>query len=249
MSPRRILILGGTTEAVELAGLLEADPDFQPISSLAGRTGTPRPVPGEIRVGGFGGPDGLAGYLSSQSIDMLVDATHPFAAQITEHAVIAARAADRPLLRLERPRWQRQPEDRWIEAADTADAARCLPTDARRIFLAIGRQDLAPFSGRENQWFLLRTIDPPATPPVLLRFACVTGRGPFSVEAELALLRKHRIDTIVSKNSGGEASYAKIAAGRALGLPVVMIRRPAAPSGDRAVTVAEALDWLRRTDR
>ncbi len=248
MAPKRVLILGGTTEAIRLAEALAAKPDCNPVTSLAGRTRHPARVAGQLRTGGFGGPEGLKEYLTRESVEYLVDATHPFAEQITRHAAIAASAAGIPLLRLDRLPWQPQPGDRWIDAADAADAARCLPAIARRIFLAIGRQDLAPFSGRDGQWFLLRMIDPPAAPPNLSRFACVTGRGPFSVEAELALLREHGIDTIVSRNSGGDASYAKIAAGRKLGLTIVMIRRPAALPGDRAETVAEALEWLRCAD-
>lgn len=248
MSARRVLILGGTVEAVELAKALDGDPGFEPITSLAGRTRHPASVPGAVRIGGFGGAEGLADYLKANAIDALVDATHPYAVRITQNAVTACAAAGIPRLRLDRPAWTRLPDDRWIDVSDSSEAARHLPEGARRVFLAIGRQDLEPFAHRPDIWFLLRVIDPPDPPPGLDRHEIVLGRGPFSTEAELALLREHRIDTIVSKNSGGDATYAKIVAGRKLRLPIVMIRRPLAPAGDRVETIAEALDWLGRAD-
>ena len=248
MAPRRILILGGTAEAVELAGCLEADPDFHPISSLAGRTATPHPVPGEVRIGGFGGVDGLADYLSSQDIDMLVDATHPFAATISRNAAEACHRLGTPRLRLERPPWTPRSGDRWIRALDAGDAARSLPASARRLFLSIGRQDLGPFSARNDVSFLVRMIEPPSEPLPLARFEMILGRGPFDAEEEESLLTRHRIDTVVSKNSGGDATYAKIAAARKLKLPVIMIDRPGAIPGKRVASVEKVLAWLRSTN-
>lgn len=246
MTPRRVLILGGTVEAAQLAAILDADPNFDPITSLAGRTRSPAPVPGIVRAGGFGGPEGLTRYIIEEAIDLLVDATHPFAEQITRHAAVAAELSDLPRLRLERPAWSRHPDDQWIEVSDIDHAVLGLPSGTRRVFLSIGRQDLAPFTDRDGVWFLLRMIDQRSTPPGLANCTCVFGRGPFAVDAEIGLLREHHIDTVVSKNSGGEATYGKIVAARRLGLPIVMIRRPAAPPGDRAESVGEALDWLRR---
>lgn len=241
MAPRRILILGGTAEAVELAGYLEADPDFRPISSLAGRTSTPQPVPGEARSGGFGGVDGLATYLSSRDIDMLVDATHPFAATMSRNAVEACRRVGTPRLRLQRPPWSPQPGDRWIEARDAGEAANSLPATARRIFLSIGRQDLAAFAGCRDTGFLVRVIEPPSEPLPLASHEVILGRGPFDADAEEALLVRHGIDAIVSKNSGGDATYGKIVAARRLGLPVVMIARPPAPDGPSVPTATAAM--------
>lgn len=245
MTSKRVLILGGTTEAAELARLLEADPGFQPITSLAGRTGTPHPVPGEVRIGGFGGTDGLARYLSSQAIDMLVDATHPFAETISRNANEACEQVGFPWLRLERPPWTRQPGDLWIDAADAGHAAKSLPTNAQRVFLSIGRQDLAPFSARTDVEFLVRMIEPPSEPLPLTRYESILGRGPFDADEEEALLIRHGIDAVVSKNSGGDATYGKIVAARKLNLPVIMIDRPKSLPGDRVESVAKVLAWLR----
>ena len=244
MTPRRILILGGTTEAVELAGFLETDPGFRPISSLAGRTSTPHPVPGEVRSGGFGGVDGLATYLSSQDIDMLVDATHPFAMTMSRNAAEACRRVGTPRLRLERQPWNPQSGDHWIEVPDAGGAADSLPATARRVFLSIGRQDLTAFAGCRDTDFLVRMIEPQSEPLPLARHEVILGRGPFDADAEEALLVRHRIDAIVSKNSGGDATYGKIVAARRLGLPVVMIARPPAPDGPAVPTATAAMGWV-----
>lgn len=244
MAPKRILILGGTTEAVELARLLEADPGCRPITSLAGRTSTPHPVPGEVRIGGFGGADGLAAYLASQNIDMLVDATHPFAATMSRNATDACRRVGTPWLRLDRPPWAQGAGDRWIDVDDADGAARSLPTDVQRIFLSIGRQDLAPFSARTDVAFLVRMIEPPSERLPLARCELILARGPFEAGEEEALLTRHRIDMVVSKNSGGDATYGKIVAARRLGLPVVMIARPPAPDGPSVPTASAAMGWI-----
>lgn len=240
MARHRLLILGGTTEAVELARCVAGRPV---IYALAGRTRAPVMPPVPVRIGGFGGVEGLAAFLRAEGIGAVVDATHPFAATISAHAAEACARVRVPRLRLERPAWQRQPGDRWIEVADIAAAAAALPSGAR-AFLAIGRQELAAFAARDDLWALVRVIDPPERPLPLARCQVVTGRGPFDPAAETALLAAHGIDHVVAKNSGGAASYAKIAAARALGVPVILVRRPEPPPGPRVASVAAALDWL-----
>jgi precorrin-6A/cobalt-precorrin-6A reductase len=236
----RVLILGGTAEAVQLAEVCSAVPDLEIITSLAGRTRAPKPPPGKIRIGGFGGADGLERYLRKEKIDRLVDATHPFAARIGRNAEQACRAARVPRLRLLRPPWQRRPGDRWIEVDSLAEAARRLPPSGR-VFLSVGGSDLDAFAGLQA-WFLVRTIEPPAHS--LERAHWLRARGPFRLEDELALLREHAIEVLVTKASGGEATYAKLAAARQLGLPVIMVRRPPAPPGPVVESVGAALAWL-----
>ena len=238
----RLLILGGTAEAVELARACAARPQIEVISSLAGRTRAPGLPPGEVRIGGFGGAGGLARFLTERAIDRVIDATHPFAVQIGAHAELACREARVPRLRLLRPPWTRTPGDQWIAVADLVEAARRLPGLGSRIFLTIGHQDLAAFAGTEL-WFLVRTIEPPGVLP-LRHGRWLAGRGPFGVEDELALLQTHAIDVLVTKASGGDATYAKLAAARQLGLPVVMVRRPPPQPGPVVDLVEAALAWL-----
>jgi precorrin-6A/cobalt-precorrin-6A reductase len=195
-----------------------------------------------VRVGGFGGAEGLARFLAERRIDRVIDATHPFAAQIGAHAEQACREARVPRLRLLRPPWTREPGDHWIEVADLAEAARRLPELGRRAFLTVGHQDLGAFAGLDL-WFLVRTIEPLGRSS-LRRAEWIAGRGPFGLEDEVALLRAHAIDVLVSKASGGSATYAKLVAARQLGLPVVMVRRPPPPPGPVAHSVAAALAWL-----
>ncbi len=245
MSERtRILILGGTAEASGLARALAEDPRIAAITSLAGRTRAPAVLPGEVRVGGFGGPEALAEYLRSEAIDLVVDATHPFAARISRNAAEACETAGLPRLLLARPAWTPQTGDNWIPANDTEAAAAALPGLGKRAFLAIGRQELAAFAGLTGLWFLLRLVEAPDAPPPLANHHLVLGRGPFAIEQELELLREHGIEVVVSKNSGGAGASAKIAAARELGLPVVMIERPPAPASETAETVEAALAWI-----
>jgi precorrin-6A/cobalt-precorrin-6A reductase len=240
----RVLILGGTAEAVALAETSAARPGVEVISSLAGRTRTPTLPPGEVRTGGFGGAEGLARFLIEGGIHRLIDATHPFAARISAHAEEACRRTQVPRLRLLRPPWQREPNDRWIDVADLAEAARRLPRLGRRVFLTVGHRDLEAFAGLDL-WFLVRTIEPPKTTLPLFRAVhWLAGRGPFAVEDELKLFRAHDIDVLVTKASGGDATYAKLVAARRLGLPVVMIRRPPPPPGPVVGSVEAALAWL-----
>jgi precorrin-6A/cobalt-precorrin-6A reductase len=242
--PRRLLILGGTGEAVALAGRLAGDPRLRVVTSLAGRTRAPARAAGEIRVGGFGGASGLAGYLEQESIGLVVDATHPFAARMAANVARACAETGVPRLKLLRPSWHAVAGDAWIEVPDMASAAEAVGQGGTRVFLSVGRQDLAAFAGLEHVRFLVRSIEPLEAPSPLADCMAIQGRGPFTEEAEAALMRKHRIDLLVSKNSGGGATYAKIAAARTLGLPVVMIARPPAPPGETAATVEEAAAWV-----
>ncbi len=239
----RVLILAGTGEASALAAACVGRGDLEVISSLAGRTRAPKAPPGALRVGGFGGAAGLERFLKLRAIDRVIDASHPFAARIGRHAAAACRAAGVPRLRLLRPPWQAQAGDRWLEVADLAAAAAQLPALGRRAFVTVGQRGLEAFLGLGGVWLLIRTIEPPALPS-LPQALWLQARGPFTLEAELALLRGHAIEVLVTKASGGEATYAKLAAARALGLPVVMVRRPPPPPGPVVATVAEALDWL-----
>jgi precorrin-6A/cobalt-precorrin-6A reductase len=245
VEPRRLLILGGTHEAVALAEAAAALSGLEVITSLAGRTRHPALPSGALRRGGFGGADGLAAYLEEAGIDLVVDATHPFAVRISRHAAEACAGRGLSRLMLVRPAWQPVADDRWIEVPDLAAAATALAGLGRRVFLAVGRTELGAFAALEGCWFLVRLVDPPDGPLPLRDHDVVTGRGPFGLAAERALLTRHRVEALVSKNSGGDGSYAKIAAARALKLPVVMVRRPALPAGERAATASEALGWLR----
>ncbi len=242
--PRRILLLGGTGDSRALAERLAGRDDVEVISSLAGRTEQPTPLPGALRIGGFGGVEALADFLAHEGIDLLVDATHPYAARITDNAAAACRRAGTPRLLVERPPWEKQPGDTWISVPDTEAAARALPGLAKRVFLAVGRGELEAFVGLTDIWFLVRTVDPPGDRLPLQHYEVVLGRGPFEPNGERALFLLHGIQALVTKNSGGEATYAKIAVARELGLPVVMIERPAHEDGETAHSVDEALQWI-----
>jgi precorrin-6A/cobalt-precorrin-6A reductase len=243
----RLLILGGTYEAAALAEAASAAfPDLEVISSLAGRTNAPRTLPGRIRVGGFGGADGIASYLRDEWIGLVIDATHPFAAVISAHAAAACAATGTPRLLLLRPPWQPQPGDQWREVADMAEAARLVGTIARRAFLTVGPRDLAAFADLPHIFFLARLIQPPAEPPPLAHHDLIVARPPFGLDEERALFARHRIDTLVTKQSGGPTE-AKLAAAREAGAKVVMIRRPHKPAGEQVATVAEAIAWLADT--
>ena len=239
----KVLILGGTAEAAALAQRLDTDPRMSVTTSLAGRTRDPAPLAGEVRIGGFGGPEGLGAYLRRHGTRLLIDATHPFAEQITQHAAEACEATGVARLRLVRPPWERREGDDWREAADLPAAVGLVATLGRRVFLTIGRQELSAFAGLTGHHFLVRTIDPPEAPSPLRDCQVVLGRGPFAEDDEAALLQRHRIDLLVAKNSGGLATYGKIAAARRLGLPVVMIERPVEPPSKSVATLGAALIW------
>jgi precorrin-6A/cobalt-precorrin-6A reductase len=241
---RRILILGGTAEARQLAQRLAGRANFAVTLSLAGRTASPAAQGVPVRIGGFGGADGLARHLAAEQVDVLIDATHPYAAQISANAAHAAARAGTALLALRRPPWTARAGDSWIEVADAAEAARALGEKPRRVFLALGRNELRPFTGVPHHYYLVRSVEPVTPPLAVPRADYITGRGPFAEADERALLERHRIDIIVAKNSGAAATYGKIAAARALRLPVILLRRPALPGAPAVETVEAAVAWL-----
>jgi precorrin-6A/cobalt-precorrin-6A reductase len=222
----RVLVLGGTFEASKLADLLAGQSGISSMMSFAGRTTALRAPKIPYRTGGFGGADGLQAYLEAERIDVLVDATHPFAEQISRHAAIAATGANIPLVILSRPAWAAQPGDHWIDVADMAAAAAALGRKPKRVFLTIGRLQIGAFAAAPQHLYLIRTIEPLTISPRFPNYQVIHGRGPFVVEAEEKLLREEAIDVLVTKNSGGEAAFAKILAARNLGLPVIVIARP-----------------------
>ncbi|MGI9436806.1 MAG: cobalt-precorrin-6A reductase [Geminicoccaceae bacterium] len=240
-----MLILGGTSEAAALAEALASQDDLHVINSLAGRTRSPRLLPGEVRIGGFGGVRGLIAFLEDRGINAVVDATHPFATAMSAHADMACRHFGIPRLHLTRPSWPRHPDDRWIEVADTKAAASSLPRVGRRVFLTSGHQDLEAFAELDDVWFLVRTVEPiRSTKP--RHFHWLQAKGPFTEADELALFIDHRIDVLVTKASGGKATYPKVAAARTLHLPVIMIKRPRPPNGPSTEDIPTAVTWLRR---
>ncbi|MER7503773.1 cobalt-precorrin-6A reductase [Nonomuraea pusilla] len=276
---RPVLILGGTAEARALAAELDAA-GLRVVSSLAGRVTNPRLPVGEVREGGFGGPEGLAAWLAAEDVAAMVDATHPFAARMTASAVRASRATGVPLLVLRRPGWREEPGDAWHRTGSLEEAAALLqqrvrlrragqdradrpplrqpvrlpgagparadrPSVPLRVFLTTGRRSLPVFSGLDGAWFLARSVDPPE-PPVPANVQVLLDRGPYTVEGERALIREHRLDVLVTKDSGGDMTRAKLVAARELGLPVVMVDRPPLPPGVGLVgTAAEAARWAR----
>lgn len=239
-----MLLLAGTAEAAALSALLADRSDVAVTASLAGHTRSPAPMPCPVLTGGFGGVDGLVRELRAGSYDALVDATHPFSRVMPHNAAAAAATAGVPRLRLLRPPWIRGPGDEWHEVADVAAAAAALPAlGARRVLLTVGRLDLAPFAGVPGVHSVVRSIERPEPLP-LANATVVLARGPFTLADELDLLREHDIDTIVSRNSGGDATAAKLGAARALGVGVVMVRRPPVPAGPVAGTPEAALAWI-----
>jgi precorrin-6A/cobalt-precorrin-6A reductase len=223
----RILILGGTSEARQLAERLADDPNVAPILSLAGRTRNPTLPAIAHRIGGFGGIAGLIAYLKKESIDCVVDATHPFAEQMSAHAEAACRACAIPLALFTRPPWVQREGDRWQEIDDVEAAVDALGEKSRRVFLTVGRLQLPAFEAAPHHFYLIRSIDAPEPAPRLPHHQIVLARGPFALDEERHLLGQEKIEIIVTKNSGGEATYAKIEAARTLGLPVILIRQPA----------------------
>lgn len=242
------MILGGTTEARELASRLADDTRYETAISLAGRTADPRPQPVKTRIGGFGGAEGLATFLSTEQVALVVDATHPFAARISHNAAAAAQAAQVRLLALRRPEWQAEVGDNWIGVGSVAEAVAALGDVPRRVFLAIGRQEAFHFEAAPQHSYIIRSVDP-VTPPLSLPDAtAILATGPFAEADEIELLKAHRIDVIVAKNSGGAATYGKIAAARKLGIAVIMVerRKPAdVPSVGDCDAALERIDqWL-----
>ncbi|MEU8933666.1 cobalt-precorrin-6A reductase [Streptomyces sp. NPDC048409] len=243
MSPH-VLILGGTTEARELAAALDAHPGVRVTTSLAGRVTRPGALAGEVRVGGFGGAQGLADWLRAAGVDALVDATHPFAGTITANAVRAADRAGVPALVLRRPGWRPGPGDRWHPVPSLPAAAGLLPRFGPRVLLTTGRLGLSVFAHLADRHFVVRSVEPPE-PPMPPHTEVLLARGPFTVADETALLQENLIDVLVTKDSGGAATAAKLTAARELGLPVVVVRRPPLPAGVTAVPdVAAVLERL-----
>jgi precorrin-6A/cobalt-precorrin-6A reductase len=238
-----VLILGGTAEARELSARLHRD-GIAVTSSLAGRVAKPRLPVGDVRVGGFGGPDALARWLTEHDVAAVVDATHPFAERISASAATAARAAGVPLLRLERPGWSERPGDRWHWVDDLDAAAASIAGLGERVLLTTGRQGLAAFAGVGAAWFFVRCVDPP-DPPLPPRHELLLDRGPYTLEGELALIDRHAIDLVITKDSGGRHTEAKLDAARARGLPVIVVRRPVRPVAPTVSTVGDAVDWAR----
>lgn len=244
MSPH-VLVLGGTTEARELAAELAARPGVRVTTSLAGRVSRPAALEGDVRIGGFGGAEGLARWLREHGVDAVVDATHPFAAGITANAARAAAQTGVPAVVLRRPGWRPGPGDRWHSAASLIEAAALLPELGGRVFLTTGRLGLAAFADLAHLHFLVRSVEAPE-PPLPPVTEVLLARGPFTVTGEKALLREHRIDVLVTKDSGGEATAAKLTAARDLDLPVVVVRRPPLPPG--VIAVADVASALARLD-
>ncbi|QKT11565.1 cobalt-precorrin-6A reductase [Rhodococcus sp. W8901] len=240
---RRVLVLGGTRDARDLAARLDADPAVSVTSSLAGRVRDPVLPVGDVRIGGFGGVDGLAEWLQVNDIDAVVDATHPFAARITANAADSTARVDVPLLVLRRREWEPGPADRWHTVPDLAAAAGAVPALGERVFLTIGRQGVDAFADGSG-WFLVRAIDPPDV-SMPARSELLLDRGPFSVDDEVSLMRRHRIDVVVTKNSGGALTSAKLEAARRLDIPVVMVSRTPIPVGVASTSDLEvAVRWL-----
>ncbi|MBB3456086.1 precorrin-6A/cobalt-precorrin-6A reductase [Rhizobium sp. BK313] len=239
MGKTRILILGGTTEARHLAGALASRADLDVVLSLAGRTVDPAPQPVPVRSGGFGGAEGLARYLKDEAIDLLIDATHPFAARISANAAQAADLSGIQAFALRRPAWLPVEGDRWRSVQSVSKAITALGPSPLNVFLAIGRQEAHQANAAPIHQYWVRSVDPVELPLTVPSVTYIHAKGPFRLEDELVMLRQYRIDVIVTKNSGGSATYAKIEAARQLGIEVIMIER--APAADMlAVETVEA---------
>jgi precorrin-6A/cobalt-precorrin-6A reductase len=251
MSGTRLLILGGTGEAVALARAVLArfGDQIEVTTALAGRTVRPGPIPGQVRIGGFGGAAGLAQYLGEREIDRLIDATHPFAAEISRAARLACDQTQVPRLLLLRPAWRRHPLDRWIEVDSVEAAAQIVGRVGRRAFLTVGAGEVDAFAPATGVRFVVRMIDRPRGPLPLRFHEVVLGRGPFALADERHLLQVKAIDVLVCKASGGGATEAKLIAARELSLPVVMVRRPPTERGLSVDTVDGAIDWLAGLDQ
>ena len=238
----RVLILGGTEEARLLADALSQAVPV--ITSLAGRTTKPGRVAGMLRTGGFGGVEGLARYLTETKIEVIVDATHPYAARMGWNAVAAAQACGVPCIRLARPLWEKGVDDNWIAYSDAVSVAAALPAAGQRVFLALGGADLAAFQSVRGTHMTIRAIDPPSGFEGRGDVEVLLARGPFDLAAETALLSARAIDLVVSRNAGGRATWAKIEAARMLGIRVAMIDRPPRPNGPSVSDVSAAKDWV-----
>lgn len=240
---KKLLILGGTEEARLLAERVIARGGIAVTSSLAGRLAEQPTLPGELRVGGFGGAEALAKFLSDHAFDMLIDVTHPFASTMSHHAAHACARAEVPWVALCRAPWVRRAADNWIEVQSHAEACQRAGEAGGKIFLTVGRQNLDAYAGLGG-WVLIRLAEQPGAPFPLPRAEIIVGKGPFYLEDEIDLFEHYNIDVLVTKNSGGNATYGKIEAARRLGLPVVVVQRPAVPDGEQVDDVDAALAWI-----
>lgn len=240
---RNLLVLGGTTEATALCHALAAA-QIPTTVSLAGRVARPKPLPCPVRIGGFGGIEGLRDYLRKHAITHVVDATHPFAAQMSRNAARACDTESVPLIALTRAPWRAQTGDHWSRVPDMEGAVAALDRPAERVFLAVGRMHVNDFAAQPHHHYLLRLVDRPDGPLPLPHHVVEVARGPFDLNGDLALMRQHKITLVVSKNSGGSGARAKIDAARVLGLPVILIDRPPLPARQETHDVTEVLDWL-----
>ena len=241
--PLRVLLLGGTSEAARLAERLASAPAIAATLSLAGRTINPAASPLPVRTGGFGGVSGLTEYLTRENIALVVDATHPFAAQISNNAIAATAATGVSLLAVERPEWGKAIDDNWDEHATIEAAIAALPEAPQRIFSALGWSSLGALCAAPQHHYVIRVVDP-ITPPPGLHATIITARGPFRTEDDAALFRQHGTQCLLAKNSGGSAAYAKIEAARKLGLKVHMVRRPMIEARPTVNSVDEAMAWI-----
>lgn len=242
--PLKLLLLGGTSEAQRLAKDVAQMPGVAAVLSLAGRTSKAAPSPVPVRVGGFGGVDGLTDYLLRETVDIVVDATHPFAAQISNNAIAACAKAQVPLLAIERAPWQRTDRDSWSEHATIEDAISALPDAPSIVFSALGRSAIPLLCAKPQHRYVIRVVDPIAPPAQLPEAVVISARGPFRTEDDIALFREYRIAHVLAKNSGGDAAYSKIEAARQLQLPVHMVERPAIAKRDAVRSCDDALDWI-----
>jgi len=236
-------VLGGTTEASALAVLLAGRGDAA-VLSYAGRVANPKVQPIPVRVGGFGGVEGLVAYLRAHDVTYLVDATHPFAARMSANAVMAAARAGVAHIALTRPAWVPGPDDRWTRVSDIEGAVAALAGPARRVMLALGRMHVDAFAVQPQHEYLLRFVDTPEQIPGLPRHHLVVNRGPFDVDGDRRLMAAHGIEIVVCKNAGGTGAQAKLGAARALGLRVIMIDRPALPARLEVQAAEDVLHWL-----
>ena len=240
----QLLILGGTTEASALARHIAGRNDLEPVLSLAGRTLNPVAPPIPYRTGGFGGVAGLKTYLAESGIDAVVDATHPFAAQMSIHAAEACNDLKLPLVQFTRAPWRPAEGDRWLPVPDMEAAAQALGAAPRRVLLTVGGLQLAAFAAAPQHYYVIRTIDPPEAAKSLPDHRLILARGPFALADEIALMRDERIDVLVTKNSGGGATEAKLEAARTLGIEVVMVERPKAGNLPALESLDAVMRWI-----
>ncbi len=241
----KFLILGGTAEGLRVTKVVSELSGIDTIYSLSGATKSPKLPNCRTRVGGFGGVEGLLQYLGKEKFDGLVDVTHPYASQMANHAALACEESNIPRIKFVRPAWIKVSGDDWRGAQNLEEAAESIPEIAQRIFLATGHKDLPVFKSLSERWFLVRLVDAPKAEISLDKYQLILGRGPFNLETEIKLFKTHKIDAVVSKNSGG-STYAKIEAARNLGLPVIMIDRPKPPKGLVVGSLGGIKNWVKK---